>query len=59
MISLGARPTDGMLQWQALMAMAEQVGPEQLRQCGERLQFDEPINIQYTSGTTGFPRAPR
>ncbi|PZR64804.1 MAG: AMP-binding protein, partial [Stutzerimonas stutzeri] len=55
-ISLGARPTDGMLQWQALMAMAEQVGPEQLRQCGERLQFDEPINIQYTSGTTGFPK---
>ncbi|HCH77402.1 MAG TPA: AMP-binding protein, partial [Pseudomonas sp.] len=43
-------------QWQALMEMAEQVGPEQLRQCGERLQFDDPINIQYTSGTTGFPK---
>ena len=38
------------------MEMAEQVGPEQLRQCGERLQFDDPINIQYTSGTTGFPK---
>ncbi len=22
----------------------------------ERLQFDDPINIQYTSGTTGFPK---
>ncbi len=56
MISLCDKPVDGMLQWQALMEMAEQVGPEQLRQCGERLQFDDPINIQYTSGTTGFPK---
>ncbi|HEY8331518.1 MAG TPA: AMP-binding protein [Pseudomonas sp.] len=55
-ISLGAQPADGMLGWQALQAMAEQVGPEQLRECGEQLQFDEPINIQYTSGTTGFPK---
>ena len=22
----------------------------------QRLQFDDPINIQYTSGTTGFPK---
>lgn len=55
-ISLGAQPAGGMLGWQQLQAMAEQVGPEQLRQCGEQLQFDEPINIQYTSGTTGFPK---
>ncbi|WP_455229880.1 AMP-binding protein [Geopseudomonas aromaticivorans] len=55
-ISLGAQPADGMLGWQQLQAMAEQVGPEQLRECGEQLQFDEPINIQYTSGTTGFPK---
>ncbi|MBV2134027.1 AMP-binding protein [Pseudomonas sp. MAP12] len=55
-ISLGAQPADGMLGWQQLQALAEQVGAEQLRECGERLQFDEPINIQYTSGTTGFPK---
>ncbi|WP_193075910.1 AMP-binding protein [Pseudomonas sp. FME51] len=55
-ISLGAKPGNGMLHWEALMGMAGQVGPEQLRQCGERLQFDDPINIQYTSGTTGFPK---
>ena len=23
---------------------------------GDELDFDEPINIQYTSGTTGFPK---
>jgi fatty-acyl-CoA synthase len=44
------------LLWKGLMDMAENVGPEQLRQCGEQLQFDDPINIQYTSGTTGFPK---
>ena len=22
----------------------------------EELQFDDPINIQFTSGTTGFPK---
>lgn len=55
-ISLCDKPVDGMLLWKGLMDMAESVGPEQLRQCGEQLQFDDPINIQYTSGTTGFPK---
>ncbi len=55
-ISLYDKPVDGMLLWKGLMGMAEQVGPEQLRQCSEQLQFDDPINIQYTSGTTGFPK---
>ena len=55
-VSLGAQPGDGMLGWAQLLALAEQVGAEQLRECAERLQFDEPINIQYTSGTTGFPK---
>jgi fatty-acyl-CoA synthase len=27
-----------------------------LRALGEELDFDDPINIQYTSGTTGFPK---
>src|SRR5581483_11097799 len=30
--------------------------PDEVRAIGERLDFDEPINIQYTSGTTGFPK---
>ncbi len=55
-ISLCDTPVDGMLLWKGLMDMAENVGPGQLRQCGEQLQFDDPINIQYTSGTTGFPK---
>lgn len=55
-ISLGGQPGEGMLGWRRLQELAERVGPEQLRECGRRLQFDEPINIQYTSGTTGFPK---
>ena len=55
-ISLCDKPVDGMLLWKGLMGMAEQVGPEQLRQCSEQLKFDDPSNIQYTSGTTGFPK---
>jgi fatty-acyl-CoA synthase len=29
---------------------------DELRAAGELLDCDEPINIQYTSGTTGFPK---
>ncbi len=30
--------------------------PDALRRRGARLTFDDPINIQYTSGTTGSPK---
>ena len=30
--------------------------PDELRAIADRLDFDDPINIQYTSGTTGFPK---
>ena len=55
-ISLGAQPPTACSAGSAASAWPSSVGPEQLRQCGEQLQFDEPINIQYTSGTTGFPK---
>ena len=55
-ISLGEQPAPGMLGWTALLARGEVVSSEQLQACSAALQFDEPINIQYTSGTTGFPK---
>ncbi|WP_434456110.1 AMP-binding protein [Stutzerimonas urumqiensis] len=55
-ISLGEQPAPGMLGWTALLAQGEAVSSEQLQGCSAALQFDEPINIQYTSGTTGFPK---
>ena len=42
--------------WAALQRDAEEISVDELRKIEESLQFDDPINIQYTSGTTGFPK---
>jgi fatty-acyl-CoA synthase len=43
-------------EWQALLGAADRVPSDDLAALESSLQFDEPINIQYTSGTTGFPK---
>ena len=45
-----------LVEWEALLARAVGVSVERLLQREAELHFDEPINIQYTSGTTGFPK---
>ncbi|HEX6919174.1 MAG TPA: AMP-binding protein [Actinomycetes bacterium] len=42
--------------WRDLFDRAEAVSESALRERSARLSFDDPINIQYTSGTTGFPK---
>jgi fatty-acyl-CoA synthase len=42
--------------WQELLALADTVPAARLREREAELDFDQPINIQYTSGTTGFPK---
>jgi fatty-acyl-CoA synthase len=42
--------------WAELLDGARGIGREVLRERMDALDFDEPINIQYTSGTTGFPK---
>jgi len=42
--------------WEALKRDASRVKPAELHELEATLQFDDPINIQYTSGTTGFPK---
>ncbi|HYL07359.1 MAG TPA: AMP-binding protein [Candidatus Udaeobacter sp.] len=42
--------------WDALKRDASKVSPDRLHELESSLQFDDPINIQYTSGTTGFPK---
>jgi len=42
--------------WAALKAMGQRVDEKALAERESGLQFDDPINIQYTSGTTGFPK---
>ncbi|HEY1420344.1 MAG TPA: AMP-binding protein [Candidatus Dormibacteraeota bacterium] len=42
--------------WEALRRDGSGVSDGQLDAVESSLQFDDPINIQYTSGTTGFPK---
>jgi fatty-acyl-CoA synthase len=46
----------GTPDWDGLLEQGVGVSENELRQRAETLQFDDPINIQYTSGTTGFPK---
>lgn len=43
-------------EWAAFGDRAEEVGAENLVAIADSLSPDDPINIQYTSGTTGFPK---
>jgi fatty-acyl-CoA synthase len=62
--SIGARQGEfgttleypGDLLWDQLVARAAEVPADALTERQARTQFDEPINIQYTSGTTGMPK---
>jgi fatty-acyl-CoA synthase len=42
--------------WRDLLDRAHRASERELAERESRLQFDDPINIQYTSGTTGFPK---
>ncbi|TMD26169.1 MAG: AMP-binding protein [Chloroflexi bacterium] len=42
--------------WDALKRDSSKVKADELHELESTLQFDDPINIQYTSGTTGFPK---
>ena len=42
--------------WDALLGRAAGASESELTARESRLQFDDAINIQYTSGTTGFPK---
>lgn len=55
-ISLSDHPAPGMMSWQSVLSGAHVITDEQLEAVSKSLQFDDPINIQYTSGTTGFPK---
>jgi fatty-acyl-CoA synthase len=55
-IRLGRERTAGMLNFDDVAAPATSAQRSDLAALGKTLQFDDPINIQFTSGTTGAPK---
>ncbi|MCC4290030.1 AMP-binding protein [Halomonas aquamarina] len=55
-INLSADKHSGMWRWADFIAKADKVSQTDVDDLQATLQFDDPINIQYTSGTTGFPK---
>jgi fatty-acyl-CoA synthase len=56
LIFLGDGATPGGTSWQRFMSLGEQVSLAALEEVSCTLQFDDPADIQYTSGTTGSPK---
>src|SRR5258705_13177334 len=54
-VSLRGNTLPGMLSWDELLAKAEDVPLQRLKEVAAGLNAHDPINIQYTSGTTGNP----
>jgi fatty-acyl-CoA synthase len=55
-IRLGHQPSPGMFNFDAVMATADDASIAAARAFGDALGCNDPINIQFTSGTTGAPK---
>lgn len=55
-IRLGTDTTPGMHNFDDLLGAPDAARLEELAAIEAALQFDEPVNIQFTSGTTGAPK---
>ena len=56
LVYLGEESGPGGLGWSEFLRLADVVPSSELEARAATLQFDDPINIQYTSGTTGSPK---
>jgi fatty-acyl-CoA synthase len=56
LIFIGGAAPEGMMAWNELLQRSSRITTDQLREREASLEFDDSINIQYTSGTTGFPK---
>jgi fatty-acyl-CoA synthase len=56
LVYLGSDRTPGALAWSDFIEHGDAVDDTALASRERELQFDDPVNIQYTSGTTGLPK---
>ncbi|MBT8073090.1 MAG: AMP-binding protein [Xanthomonadales bacterium] len=56
LVVISEQPVAGMFRFADIEAMAPADAGEQLAQRAGKSQPDDPINIQFTSGTTGLPK---
>ncbi len=55
-VFLGKEKHPGMFNWDDVLEMGKNVSDEDLKARQDSLDPDDVINMQYTSGTTGFPK---
>jgi fatty-acyl-CoA synthase len=55
-ISIQEAKRPGMLTWNEFLARADAVSDAKLDRRAAELEAEDVVNIQYTSGTTGFPK---
>lgn len=55
-IRIGGDQTAGTWAFEDILARGRKAGPGAVAALAPGLQFDDPINIQFTSGTTGSPK---
>ena len=56
-IRLGADKTPGFVNYPDIAGLASEDHKQRIDNISASLNFDDPINIQFTSGTTGTPKA--
>ncbi|MHC4909642.1 MAG: AMP-binding protein [Planctomycetota bacterium] len=47
----------GIMTWADVIEAGVPIGPDAVSRMAARIDPDDPINIQFTSGTTGYPKA--
>jgi fatty-acyl-CoA synthase len=55
-VKFGDVRVPGTYHWDDVLVKGEMVSVDELSRIQREQQFDDPVNIQYTSGTTGFPK---
>ncbi|NTW05209.1 MAG: AMP-binding protein, partial [Peptococcaceae bacterium] len=55
-IYIGEGKKPGMLSWDEFIATSDLIADQELVSCQKALKPDDVINMQYTSGTTGYPK---